>query len=165
VLDVRFQGRTICDVLNMTVSEALELFAMERKITGLLSVLERTGMGYITLGQPATTISGGEAQRIKLAKELGRRRSRNVLFILDEPTTGLSLADTARLMEVLDELVERGNSVLFTEHDPTMLAFCDWLIELGPGGGNEGGWVVAAGTPGDLIANPQSVIGRYLQAR
>ncbi len=163
VLDVRFEGRTICDVLNLTVSEALDLFAKEPKITGLLSVLERTGMGYITLGQPATTISGGEAQRIKLAKELGRRSRQNVLYILDEPTTGLSLADTARLMEVLDELVERGNSVLFTEHDPTMLAFCDWLIELGPGGGNEGGWVIAAGTPGDLISNPRSVIGRYLK--
>jgi len=163
VLDVRFQGRTICDVLNMTVTEAMEMFAGERKITSMLSVLERIGMGYITLGQPATTVSGGEAQRIKLAKELGKRSSQNVLYILDEPTTGLSLADTARLMEVLDELVEHGNSVLFTEHDPTMLAFCDWLIELGPGGGNEGGWVIAAGTPGALIANPVSVIGRYLQ--
>jgi excinuclease ABC A subunit len=163
VLEVKYQGRSIVDVLHLTVKEADLIFGEDRKIHTMLNVLEQTGMGYITLGQSATTLSGGEAQRIKLAKELGKPVGKNILYVLDEPTTGLSLADTARLMEVLDELVERGNTVLITEHDPAMLSFCDWLIELGPGGGNEGGMVIAVGTPADLIQDPASVIGRYLK--
>jgi excinuclease ABC A subunit len=162
VLEVRYQGRTICEILETTVSGALAIFQNDAQIQRMLSVLERIGMGYITLGQPSTTISGGEAQRIKLAKELGKRSPRKTLYILDEPTTGLSLADTANLLHVLDELVERGNTVLITEHDPAALSFCDYLIELGPGGGNEGGKIIATGTPTQLRADPASRIGRYL---
>jgi excinuclease ABC A subunit len=162
VLEVRYQGRTICEILETTVSDALAIFQNDAQIQRMLSVLERIGMGYIALGQPSTTISGGEAQRIKLAKELGKRSPRKTLYILDEPTTGLSLADTANLLHVLDELVERGNTVLITEHDPAALSFCDYLIELGPGGGNQGGQIIATGTPTQLRADPASRIGRYL---
>jgi excinuclease UvrABC ATPase subunit len=129
----------------------------------MLSVLEQTGMGYITLGQPTNTLSGGEAQRIKLAKEIGRRRKGNILYVLDEPTTGLSLYDTANLLTLLDTLVKRGNSVIVIEHDPTVLSYVDWLIELGPGGGNEGGEIIAQGSPLDLKQNARSKTGPFLE--
>jgi excinuclease ABC A subunit len=165
VLDVTYRGTNIVDVLNMSVAEAGTLFLDIPPILAMLSVLEQTGMGYVTLGQPSSTLSGGESQRIKLAKEIGRRRKGNILYVLDEPTTGLSLYDTANLLTLLETLVKRGNSVIVIEHDPTVLSYCDWLIELGPGGGNEGSEIIAQGTPFDLQHNPQSKTGPYLGTR
>lgn len=165
ILDVTFQGVNIVDVLNMSVAEAAALFKDIPSIQDTLSVLEQTGMGYITLGQPTSTLSGGEAQRIKLAKEIGRRRKGQILYVLDEPTTGLSQYDTANLLSLLDVLVNRGNSVIVIEHDPTVLSYCDWLIELGPGGGSAGGEVIAQGSPVDLQQDPVSQIGPYLELR
>ena len=165
ILDVRYQGAHIVDVLNLSVTEAGTLFSDTPSIHAMLSVLEQTGMGYITLGQPTNTLSGGEAQRIKLAKEIGRRRQGNILYVLDEPTTGLSLYDTANLLALLDTLVKRGNSVIVIEHDPTVLSYCDWLIELGPGGGVEGGEIIAQGSPLDLKQNSRSQTGPFLEAR
>ena len=146
----------------MSVSEAVKFFAEDKGITVTLKVLEGIGMGYIKLGQPTTTLSGGEAQRVKLAKEIGRRRKGHILYILDEPTSGLSLYDTAKLLKLLDELVTKGNSVIVIEHDPVVLKSCDWIIELGPGGGTEGGQLIAQGTPEMIKNNPASVTGRYL---
>jgi excinuclease ABC subunit A len=165
ILDVTYQGANIVDVLNMSVTEAGTLFRNTLSIHAVLSVLEQTGMGYITLGQPTNTLSGGEAQRIKLAKEIGRRRKGNILYVLDEPTTGLSLYDTANLLALLDTLVKRGNSVIVIEHDPTVLSYCDWLIELGPGGGVEGGEIIAQGSPLDLKQNPRSPTAPFLETR
>ena len=165
ILDVTYQGMNIVDVLNMSVTDAATLFGDTPSIHVMLSVLEQTGMGYITLGQPTATLSGGEAQRIKLAKEIGRRRKGNILYVLDEPTTGLSLYDTANLLALLDTLVKRGNSVIVIEHDPTVLSYCDWLIELGPGGGSEGGEIIAQGSPLDLKQNPRSQTGPFLETR
>jgi excinuclease ABC subunit A len=165
ILDVTYQGANIVDVLNMSVAEAGTLFRDTPSIHAMLSVLEQTGMGYITLGQPTATLSGGEAQRIKLAKEIGRRRKGNILYVLDEPTTGLSLYDTANLLALLDTLVKQGNSVIVIEHDPTVLSYCDWLIELGPGGGVEGGEIIAEGSPLDLKQNPRSQTGPFLETR
>ena len=163
ILDVRYQGANIVDVLRMSVSDAATLFRDTPSIHAMLRVLEQTGMGYITLGQPTATLSGGEAQRIKLAKEIGRRRRGNILYVLDEPTTGLSLYDTANLLALLDTLLEQGNSVIVIEHDPTVLSYCDWLIELGPGGGNEGGQIIAQGSPLELAQNPYSRTGPFLE--
>jgi excinuclease ABC A subunit len=163
-LSIRYQGETIVDVLEMRVSEAVAFFAGQRSIAAPLAVMDRIGMGYITLGQPTPSLSGGESQRIKLARELGRRRRGNVLYLLDEPTTGLSLYDTAKLIDLLDELVRAGSSAIVVEHDPVVLASCDWIIELGPEGGAGGGRVIAEGPPDSLRVNPESVTGRYLPA-
>ena len=163
ILDVTYRGSNIVDVLNMSVADAAMLFGDTPSIQAMLSVLEQTGMGYITLGQPTNTLSGGEAQRIKLAKEIGRRRRGSILYVLDEPTTGLSLYDTANLLALLDTLVKQGNSVIVIEHDPTVLSYCDWLIELGPGGGSEGGEIIAQGSPLDLKQNPHSRTGPFLE--
>ena len=165
ILDVRYQDTNIVDILNMSVSDAATLFGDTPSIHAMLSVLEQTGMGYITLGQPTSTLSGGEAQRIKLAKEIGRRRKGNILYVLDEPTTGLSLYDTANLLALLDTLLKQGNSVIVIEHDPIVLSYCDWLIELGPGGGSEGGEIIAQGTPLDLKQNPRSQTGPFLETQ
>lgn len=161
-LAVRYNGKTICDVLEMTVSEAVAFFKGNLKLLPALKVMESIGMGYVKLGQPASTLSGGEAQRIKLAKEIGRCRTGGVLYVLDEPTTGLSLYDTAKLITLLDELIAKGNSVIVIEHNPDMLNSCDWIIELGPGGGAEGGRIIAEGSPQALRDNPDSITGRYL---
>lgn len=163
ILDVTYQGVTIVDVLSMSVTDAATLFRDTPSIHTMLKVLEQTGMGYITLGQPTSTLSGGEAQRIKLAKEIGRRRKGNILYVLDEPTTGLSLYDTTKLLALLDTLVKQGNSVIVIEHDPAVLAYCDWLIELGPGGGSAGGEIIAQGTPCDLKQNSRSQTGPFLE--
>lgn len=164
-LSVRYQGCNIADVLEMRISEALRFFEHCPDITPMLAVMDRIGMGYIGLGQPTPTLSGGEAQRIKLAKEIGRRRSKGkILYVLDEPTTGLSLYDTSRLIELLDELVTNGNTVVVIEHDITVLERCDWIVELGPGAGVQGGYVIAEGTPVDLKNNPASKTGHYLYA-
>ena len=163
ILDVTYRDATIVDVLNMSVTAAATLFADTASIHAMLSVLEQTGMGYITLGQPTATLSGGEAQRIKLAKEIGRRRKGKILYVLDEPTTGLSLHDTANLLSLLNTLVRQGHSVFVIEHDPTVLSYCDWLIELGPGGGGDGGEIIAQGSPLDLQRNPRSRTGPFLE--
>lgn len=124
--------------------------------------MERIGMGYIKLGQPTSTMSGGETQRLKLAKELGRQRKGHILYIMDEPTAGLSLYDTAQLIKLLDELIKSGNSVIVIEHNHEVLESCDWIVELGPEGGLKGGEIIAEGTPKDLVKNPKSLIGKYL---
>ena len=161
-LSVTYKGKTIVDVLDMRVSEAVSFFSDDKGSLPILQVMERIGMGYIGLGQPTPSLSGGESQRIKLAKEIGRRRTGNILYVLDEPTTGLSLYDTAKLIGLLDELVSRGNSAIVIEHDPVVLSSCDWIIELGPEGGAGGGKIIAEGTPCSLRENPQSVTARYL---
>lgn len=161
-LSVKYKDKNIYDVLEMSVSEAVAFFQNERAIISTLKVMERIGMGYIKLGQPTPTLSGGEAQRIKLAKEIGRQRKGNILYVLDEPTTGLSLYDTAKLIQLLDELVKKGNSVVVIEHDTEVLSVCDWIIELGPKGGTEGGKIIAEGLPQALKTNKKSLIGKYL---
>lgn len=161
-LSIHYKGKNIVDVLEMTIADAVRLFDDQPGITSILKVLDRIGMGYIELGQPTPSLSGGEAQRIKLAREIGRRRKGNILYVLDEPTTGLSLFDTAKLIQLLDELVAKGNSVIVVEHDLSVLNVCDWIIELGPGGGAAGGRVIAQGSPVALKSNPNSVTGKYL---
>jgi excinuclease ABC A subunit len=163
ILEVTYEGANIVDILDMSVSTALGLFRDPPRINAMLEVLQRVGMGYITLGQPAPTLSGGEAQRIKLAKEIGKMRRGHTLYVLDEPTTGLSLYDTVKLLKLLDELVEQGNSIIIIEHDPGVLSYCDWIIELGPGGGNNGGEIIAQGSPADLTRNPASITGPFLK--
>lgn len=123
------------------------------------------GMGYIKLGQPTSTLSGGEAQRLKLAKEIGKKRKGNILYVMDEPTTGLSMYDTAQLIKLLNKLIENGNSVLIIEHNIDVLKSCDWIVELGPDGGVNGGTVIAKGSPKDLEDNPKSITGKYLKER
>jgi len=164
VLDVQFRSHSIAQVLQLSVHDAIALFSDDKPIARMLDVLVRTGMGYLTLGQPTTTLSGGEAQRIKLAKEIGRKAgNQQTLFVLDEPTTGLSLFDTAKLMDLLHEVQGLGSTIIVIEHDPAVLSQCDWLLELGPGGGNNGGQLVAQGSVEDLKVNPASVIGPFLQ--
>lgn len=168
-LSVTLDGKNIRDIMAMTVTEAVTFFgreqseAYDKTISNILTTLERVGMGYITLGQKTTTISGGEAQRIKLAKELCKQNGRDNVYILDEPTTGLSFSDTERLIELMKQLVDAGNTIIVTEHDPSVLANCDYLIEMGPGGGSDGGHVISQGTPKELVANNNSVIGQYLK--
>ncbi|MCY8910323.1 excinuclease ABC subunit A [Bacillus atrophaeus] len=162
-LTVRYKGKNISEVLDMQISEAVSLFKDEQSIVSVLKVMERIGMGYITLGQPTSTMSGGEVQRLKLAKEIGKKRKGNILYVLDEPTTGLSLYDTAQLIKLLNELVEQGNSVIVIEHNHEVLESCDWIIELGPEGGAEGGRIIAEGAPQDLKKNPNSITGKYLE--
>jgi len=161
-LAIQYKGKNMADILEMRVSEAVHFFDDHAGIMAVLKVMERIGMGYIGLGQPAPSLSGGEAQRIKLAKEIGKRRKGNILYVLDEPTTGLSLYDTARLIQLLDELVAKGNSVIVIEHDPIVLSSCDWIIELGPGAGAEGGRIIAEGSPQALKHDLRSATGRYL---
>lgn len=166
---VLLDGKNICDVLNMSVDEAKDFFeAKDKCICNILEIMQRVGMGYIRLGQSIPTISGGESQRIKLAKELSKgqkavkKGENGSLYILDEPTTGLSLYDTERLLQLLNDLVDCGNSIIVTEHDVHILSNCDYIIEMGKGGGKEGGEIIASGTPKDLKNNPASLIGRYL---
>ena len=161
-LEIHFRGRSIADVLEMTVTEALELFEAFPRPRRKLETLASVGLGYIRLGQPATTLSGGEAQRIKLATELSKRSTGRTLYILDEPTTGLSFSDTESLLRVLQRLVDGGNTVIVIEHHMDVVKNADWLIDLGPGGGESGGRVVASGTPEQLARRPESASGRFL---
>ena len=161
-LEVRFKGKTIADVLEMSVSEAVEFFANIPKIRRRLQTVHDVGLDYIRLGQPATTLSGGEAQRIKLATELSKVATGDTLYILDEPTTGLHFADVQRLLEVLGRLVDAGNTVVVIEHNLDVIKTADWLIDLGPEGGEAGGEVVATGTPEDVVAVAASHTGRFL---
>ena len=162
-LEIRFRGKSISDVLNMTVEEALDFFQNIPRIRSRLQTLMAVGLGYIRLGQPATTLSGGEAQRIKLSKELSRRDTGNTFYILDEPTTGLHFEDVRKLLGVLHELSDRGNTVLVIEHNLDVIKNCDWVIDMGPEGGGKGGYVVAEGTPEQVAAVEKSYTGQFLQ--
>jgi len=162
-LDIRYRGKTIADVLEMTIDEAAEFFAHVPAIRQRLDTLQAVGLGYLRLGQPATTLSGGEAQRIKLAKELSRKATGDTLYLLDEPTTGLHFHDVAQLLRVLHALVDRGNTVVVIEHNLDVIKTADWVIDLGPEGGEQGGEIVAVGTPEEIARHPRSWTGRYLQ--
>ena len=162
-LDVLYKGKSISDVLNMTVEEATEFFKNHPKIHRKLETLNDVGLGYITLGQPATTLSGGEAQRVKLATELSRRSTGRTIYILDEPTTGLHTADVSKLLEVLNRLVDGENSIVVIEHNLDVIKTADYIIDLGPEGGNGGGTVVATGTPEEVAKNKKSYTGQYLK--
>jgi excinuclease ABC subunit A len=162
-LQIRYKGKTIADVLDMTVEEAMDFFANIPAIRRKLQTLYDVGLGYIRLGQPATTLSGGEAQRIKLSKELSRRSTGKTLYILDEPTTGLHFADIEKLLAVLGRLVDGGNTVIVIEHNMDVIKCADWIIDLGPEGGDKGGYVVAAGTPEQVTSVPESYTGQWLK--
>jgi excinuclease ABC subunit A len=161
-LEVLFRGKSIADVLDMTVEEALEFFKAVPRVREPLALLHRVGLDYIHVGQQATTLSGGEAQRVKLAKELSRRATGRTLYILDEPTTGLHFHDVAKLLEVLHELVETGNTVVVIEHNLEVIKTADWIIDLGPEGGDGGGEIVAAGAPEDVVRQTASYTGQFL---
>ena len=161
-LQVRYRGKNIYDILDMTVDEALEFFKNHRAIQGKLRTIRDVGLGYIKLGQPSTTLSGGEAQRIKLASELSKRYTGRTLYVMDEPTTGLHFADVHKLLEVLNKLVNQGNTVVVIEHNMDVIANADWIIDLGPEGGDAGGMVVAAGSPSH-ITSTNTHTGRYLK--
>ncbi len=161
-LEVRFKGKTIADVLDMAVEDALEFFQHVPKIKRRLQALHDVGLDYIRLGQPATTLSGGEAQRVKLATELAKVATGRTLYILDEPTTGLHFADVERLLEMLQRLVDSGNTVVVIEHNLDVIKTADRLIDMGPEGGEEGGLVVASGTPEQVSATEGSYTGRFL---
>jgi excinuclease ABC subunit A len=162
-LEVTYRGKTIADVLDMSVEEATEFFDRIPRIRRKLQTLCEVGLGYIRLGQPATQLSGGEAQRVKLTEELSRRDTGKTFYILDEPTTGLHFADIERLLNVLHRLVDAGNTVVVIEHNLDVLKTADHIIDLGPEGGDKGGEVVAAGTPEEIVRNPRSYTGRYLK--
>ncbi|MCB1883228.1 MAG: ATP-binding cassette domain-containing protein, partial [Geminicoccaceae bacterium] len=161
-LEVLYRGKSIADVLDMTVETGARFFEAVPQVHNKLKTLEQVGLGYIRLGQQATTLSGGEAQRVKLAKELARRATGRTIYILDEPTTGLHFEDVKKLLEVLQALVEQGNSVLVIEHNLEVIKTADWIVDMGPEGGDGGGEVVAAGTPEDVAATPNSHTGHYL---
>ena len=161
-LEIRFKGKSIADVLDMTVEDAQEFFAAVPSIREKMDALVRVGLGYIKVGQQATTLSGGEAQRVKLSKELAKRSTGRTLYILDEPTTGLHFEDVRKLLEVLHELVDQGNSVIVIEHNLDVIKTADWLIDIGPEGGDGGGEIVATGTPEDVAEVERSHTGRYL---
>jgi len=163
-LDIRYKGKTIDDVLHMTVDDALEFFASIPPLKNRLTTLQQVGLGYIQLGQSATTLSGGEAQRIKLSKELARRDTGDTLYILDEPTTGLHFHDVAKLLDVLHALVERGNTMIVIEHNLDVIKTADWIVDMGPEGGDKGGSVVVSGTPKQVAACPESHTGFYLKS-
>ncbi|MCC2690635.1 MAG: uvrA, partial [Rhizobiaceae bacterium] len=161
-LDVLFKGKSIADVLDMTVEEGVDFFAAVPAVRDRLVTLNQVGLGYIHIGQQATTLSGGEAQRIKLAKELSRKATGKTLYILDEPTTGLHFHDVAKLLDVLHELVDQGNTVVVIEHNLEVIKTADWILDLGPEGGDGGGELVASGRPEDIAAEPRSYTGHFL---
>ncbi|MDQ5882976.1 MAG: excinuclease subunit, partial [Patescibacteria group bacterium] len=162
-LEVKYQNKNISDVLNLTISEALKFFEGIYTITDKLKVLEEVGLGYLQLGQSATTLSGGEAQRIKLARELTHPLGKRVLYLLDEPTVGLHYYDVELLLQVLNKLIEKGNSVVLIEHNMHVVKSADYLIDLGPEGGEKGGRVVATGTPEEVARVKGSWTGEYLK--
>ena len=162
-LEVHYKGKTIADVLEMTVDDGVEFFQNLPKIHRKFQTLQDVGLGYIKLGQPATTLSGGEAQRVKLATELSKRPTGKTLYILDEPTTGLHTADIEKLLEVLQRLVDNGESVIVIEHNLDVIKTADHLIDLGPEGGDRGGMIVAQGTPEDIAKVKESYTGKFLK--
>jgi len=161
-LSITYKGKNIADILDMTVAEALEFFENVPSIRNKLKVLYDVGLDYIKLGQPATTLSGGEAQRIKLTRELSKRDTGRTLYLLDEPTTGLHSHDVEKLIRVLNRLVEKGNTVVVIEHNLDVIKSADWIIDLGPEGGDRGGEIVAQGTPEEIANNPSSYTGLFL---
>ena len=161
-LEIRFKGKNIAEVLDMTVEQALAFFEHFPRVRSKLGTLHDVGLGYIRLGQPAPTLSGGEAQRVKLATELSRRATGRTLYILDEPTTGLSFEDIAALLRVLQRLVDTGNTVIVIEHHLDVIKNADWIIDLGPGAGDRGGYIVATGTPEKVAQQESSATGQYL---
>ena len=162
-LEVRYKDKSIADVLDMTVEEAAELFKAVPSIRDKMETLKRVGLSYVKVGQQATTLSGGEAQRVKLAKELSRRSTGRTLYILDEPTTGLHFHDVAQLLDVLHELVDQGNTMIVIEHNLEVVKTADWIVDMGPEGGDAGGEVVAEGTPEEIARKPASYTGQYLK--
>jgi len=162
-LNVRYKGKNIAEVLDMDVQEAVDFFANVPAIRNKLRVLQEVGLDYIKLGQSSTTLSGGEAQRIKLARELSKLSTGNTLYLLDEPTTGLHFDDINKLLSVLRRLVAMGNTVIVIEHNLDVIKCADWILDLGPEGGDKGGFIIAKGTPEQIIDNADSVTGEYLK--
>ena len=162
-LQVKYKDKSISDVLRMTVEESLDFFQNIPKAIARLQTLFDVGLGYVQLGQPATTLSGGEAQRVKLATELSRRATGKTLYLIDEPTTGLSFYDVHKLLDVLQRLVDKGNSILVIEHNLDVIRCADWLVDLGPDGGDKGGELIAVGTPEEVVENSRSYTGQYLK--
>ena len=163
-LEVTYKGKNIAEILNMTVDKAFKFFKNIPPIKRILQTVKDVGLGYVKLGQTAPTLSGGEAQRIKLSRELSKRETGNTLYILDEPTTGLHFADIHKLLDVLGRLVDGGNTVLIIEHNMEVIKSADYIIDLGPEGGDEGGWIVAEGTPEEIALHPESYTGQYLRS-
>ena len=162
-LQVHFKGKSIADVLDATVEDGVELFSAFPNMANKLGLLQEVGLGYVKIGQPGTTLSGGEAQRVKLAKELSRRATGRTLYVLDEPSVGLHAADVHKLIEVIQRLVDSGNSVLIIEHNLDIIKVADWIIDLGPEGGDRGGMLVAEGLPEQIIEVPESYTGQFLK--
>ena len=162
-LEVQYKGKNISDILDMTVEEGVEFFENLPRISRKLQTLQEVGLGYIQVGQPATTLSGGEAQRVKLATELSKRSTGKTVYILDEPTTGLHTADVHQLNGILQKLVDSGNTVIVIEHNLDVIKVADHIVDLGPEGGDRGGTVVAEGTPEEIAENPASYTGQYLK--
>ncbi len=162
-LEIKFKGKSIADVLDMTVEEGAAFFKAVPSVRDKLETLHRVGLDYIHIGQQATTLSGGEAQRVKLAKELSKRATGRTLYILDEPTTGLHFHDIAKLLEVLHELVDQGNTVIVIEHNLEVIKTADWILDLGPEGGDGGGKIIAAGPPDAIMAAQKSYTGQHLK--
>lgn len=162
-LEIRYKGKSISDVLDMTIQQGVAFFENIPSISHKLKTIEEVGLGYITLGQASTTLSGGEAQRVKLATELSKRDTGRTLYILDEPTTGLHFEDIRVLLCVLDKLVERGNTVIVIEHNMEVIKMADHIIDIGPEGGREGGRLLCTGTPEELIKNEKSYTAKYLR--
>ena len=162
-LEVTYKGKNIYDVLDMTVDEACNFFQNVPSILRKIETLKEVGLGYIRLGQPSTTLSGGEAQRVKLATELSRRSTGRTIYILDEPTTGLHFADVHKLVEILQRLSEGGNTVVVIEHNLEVIKTADYIIDIGPEGGDKGGTIVVAGTPEEVVQCKESYTGQYLK--
>jgi excinuclease ABC subunit A len=161
-LEVKYRGLSIADALDVTVEQSSELFGAVPRIADKLEALRKVGLGYVTLGQPATTLSGGEAQRVKLARELSRKATGRTMYVLDEPTTGLHFADIEVLLAALMDLRDQGNTVIVIEHNLDVVACADWVIDLGPEGGDGGGEIIAAGTPETIVQAQRSHTARYL---
>ncbi|HPM09788.1 MAG TPA: excinuclease ABC subunit UvrA [Paludibacter sp.] len=162
-LEIRFKGKSIADVLNMTINQAVDFFENQPRILNKIKTLKEVGLGYIKLGQPSTTLSGGESQRVKLAAELSKKDTGNTLYLLDEPTTGLHFEDIRVLLSVLNRLTDRGNTIIIIEHNMDVIKVCDHIIDIGPGGGREGGQIICSGTPQEVANNPNSKTGEYLK--
>jgi excinuclease ABC subunit A len=161
-LEIRYKGKNIKEVLEMTVNQAFSFFSRITKIRSKLETLREVGLGYIQIGQPATTLSGGEAQRVKLSRELSKKGTGKTVYILDEPTTGLHVDDIGKLLTVLNQLVEAGNTVIVIEHNMDVIKTADHIIDLGPEGGDEGGYIIGCGTPEEISAIHNSYTGQYL---
>jgi excinuclease ABC subunit A len=163
ILDVRYRGKSINDVLNMSIEQAVEFFENMPSILHKIKTLKEVGLGYITLGQQSTTLSGGEAQRVKLATELSKKDTGNTFYILDEPTTGLHFEDVRILLDVLNKLVDKGNTVLVIEHNMDVIKMADHIIDIGPEGGSRGGNVICKGTPEEVIKSKESITAKFLK--